>query len=243
MNKSDAYRAKLKTLKNWDALLMKESGLPGPRANLELVQVVADLGNEDLFLRYVTIDAETNTPQVFLAVCGVVGLGRLVVEGKRKHMKTLRAFASDSRWRMREAVAMALQRLGDADMDALLREMEKWSTGNLLEKRAAIAALCEPRLLRESKQVERVLDILDDATQSIAQEQNRTSDEFQTLRKGLAYCWSVAVAALPAQGKKKMEKWFASDDRDIRWIMRENLKKDRLRRADATWVEKWQEKL
>lgn len=242
MTKVEDYRNQLKTLKDWDVFLMKESGLPGPRANLELVQAVADLGTEDLFVRYIAIDAidaPTNTPQVFVAVCGVVGLGRLVVEGKRKYLKTLRAFASDSRWRIREAVAMALQRVGDADMDALLIEMDKWSDGNLLEKRAVAAALCEPRLLRERKHAEHVLKILDDITKSIVQEQNRKTEEFQVLRKGLAYCWSVAAVALPNAGKKKMEKWFASDDRDIRWIMRENLKKDRLTRMDATWVEKW----
>jgi hypothetical protein len=155
-------------------------------------------------------------------------------------LKTLRACASDSRWRMREGVAMALQRVGDVDMDALLIEMGKWSEGNLLEKRAAIAALCEPRLLRERKHVERVLTILDNITASIAHVQDRTCDEFVTLKKGLGYCWSVAVAALPDVGKKTIEKWFNVDDRDIRWIMRENLKKNRLKKMDATWVEKWQ---
>ncbi|MBA3873794.1 MAG: hypothetical protein H0X30_32070, partial [Anaerolineae bacterium] len=57
-------------------------------------------------------------------------------------------------------------------------------------------------------------------------------------RKGLAYCWSVAVAALPEQGKPLMEKWLASSDKDIRWLMRENLKKDRLKRMDSAWVDR-----
>ena len=37
-----------------------------------------------------------------------------------------------------------------------------------------------------------------------------------------------------------MERWFPVDDKDIRWIMKENLKKDRLARMDAAWVKKWQ---
>ena len=246
MTKAENYRAQLTTLKTWDEFLMKESGLPGPRGNIELAQVVADEGDEALFLRFLAFDATrapTNSPYEFLAFCGAVGLGRLVAEGKRAYLKTLRACASDSRWRMREGVAMALQRVGDANMPALLREMEKWSAGNLLEKRAAVAALCEPRLLRERKHVERVLAILVDVTASIAHVQDRKSDEFIALKKGLGYCWSVAVAALPDTGKKKMEKWFARDDHDIRWIMRENLKKDRLRRMDSSWVTKWQARL
>ncbi|CAG0994692.1 hypothetical protein ANRL3_03035 [Anaerolineae bacterium] len=246
MTKTELYRMKLGKLKNWDAFLLKESGLPGPRGNIELAQVVADLGDEKLFLRYLTYDATrapTNSPHEFLAFCGAVGLGRLVAEGKRTYLKTLRACASDARWRMREGVAMALQRLGDANMEALLREMDKWRRGNLLEQRAAVAALCEPRLLRERQHVERVLTILDNVTASIAHVQDRKRDEFIALKKGLGYCWSVAVAALPDAGKPKMERWFASDDCDIRWIMRENLKKNRLARVDSSWVTKWQARL
>jgi hypothetical protein len=48
----------------------------------------------------------------------------------------------------------------------------------------------------------------------------------------------VAAVALPAHGKPLMENWFASHDKDVRWIMRENLKKDRLRKMDPAWVER-----
>ena len=57
------------------------------------------------------------------------------------------------------------------------------------------------------------------------------------LRKGLAYGWSVAVAAQPAIGKPRMEKWIVSEDPDIRWIMKQNLKKKRLSRMDESWVQ------
>ena len=246
MNKTDQYRTKLQTLKDWDAFLLEESGLPGPRGNIELAQVVADEGDAALYTRYLAFDAArapTNSPYEFLAFCGVVGLGRLVAEGQAQYLTTLRACASDPRWRLREGVAMALQRVGDRDMDLLLREMKRWSAGNMLEQRAAAAALCEPRLLRDRKQTEQVFVILDKITASIARVENRKSDEFIALRKGLGYCWSVAVAALPEVGKPKMEKWFASKDRDIVWIMRENLKKNRLARVDMSWVTKWQARL
>ncbi len=52
----------------------------------------------------------------------------------------------------------------------------------------------------------------------------------------LAYCWSVAVAAFPEEGKPLMEKWFDSEDKDIRWMVKENLKKNRLVKMDADWV-------
>jgi 3-methyladenine DNA glycosylase AlkC len=246
MNKADAYRETLRTLGNWDLFLLRESGLPGRRGNLELAQAVADEGDGELFKRYLAFDpgkAPVNSPHEFLAFCGVVGLGKLLSQGKMEVLTTLRPFASDPRWRMREGVAMALQRLGKVDMDSLLQEMEDWSQGNLLEKRAAAAALCEPNLLREEKQVERVLQILDEITASIQGVEDRKSDEFKALRKGLGYCWSVAAVALPEKGKKVMERWFASDDKDVLWIMKQNLRKKRLTRMDAEWVERWKTQL
>ena len=113
----------------------------------------------------------------------------------------------------------------------------------MLEQRAAAAALCEPALLGDKAQVARVLSILDKITASIIPKSNRKSDEFKALKKGLSYCWSVAVAANPVEGKAMMEKWFSVEDKDIRSIMKENLKKNRLERADPDWVNKWKAKL
>jgi hypothetical protein len=243
MSKVDRYRQILRTLDDWDSFLLSESGLPGPRANLELVQAVADEGNAPRFQRYLSFDpdqAPTNSPQVFLAVCSVVGLGRLLAEGHHEVLATLRRYAADPRWRIREGVAMALQRLGEADMAALLQMAEEWSKGNLLERRAAAAAVCEPKLLGKKEHVGRVLQILDTITASITQAADRRSDEFRVLRQCLGYCWSVAVAAWPEKGQPMMESWLASTDRDVRWVMKENLRKNRLRRLDAAWVAKWQ---
>ena len=246
MTKADEYRRKLPKLDDWDAFLLKESGLPGPRGNLELAQVVADLGNQELFERYLAYDADqapTNSPYEFLAFCGVVGLGRLLAEGQSELLVPLRLCASDRRWRMREGVAMALQRLGDQDMDALIQAMQAWSMGTPLEQRAAAAAVCEPRLLGQAKHTRAVLRILDKITTFLRKLENRKSEDFLTLRQGLGYCWSVAVAALPDEGKTMLEKWLADTDKDIRWIMKENLKKNRLARMDAGWVKKWQSKI
>jgi hypothetical protein len=248
VKKVDSYREALKALEgeDWEAFLLQESRLPGPRANLELAHAVAEEGDEGLFERFLSFDAQkapTNSPYEFLAFCGVLGLGRLLSEGRMDALKTLRLFASDPRWRVREAVAMALQRLGQVDMDALLEEVARWSRGSLLERRAAAAALCEPNLLREEEHAGRVLRILNEITASLQVVGDRKGDAFQALRKGLGYCWSVAVAALPEAGKERMERWFASDDRDVRWIMRQNLRKKRLARMDAEWVAAWKERL
>jgi hypothetical protein len=87
------------------------------------------------------------------------------------------------------------------------------------------------------------LSTLDAITLGITQEQDRKNDAFLALRKGLGYCWSVAVAADPEAGKAAMMRWLTSTDPDIRWIMRENLTKNRLIRMDATWVAQMQAQL
>jgi hypothetical protein len=235
---ADTHRAALAQLTDWDAYLNAHSGLPGPRANLELVQVAADLGTPAQFTRWITL------PDEYLPVCGTVGLGRLLAEGDRSVLATLRTLANDPRWRVREGVAMALQRWGDADMTALVKEMEGWAKGTWLEQRAAAAGLCEPRLLRDdAPAARRTLKILDMITKRMARATaaERKSEDYKALRKGLAYCWSVAVAALPEAGRPALEAWLtsATPDPDIHWIMQENLKKDRLRRLDPAWVARW----
>jgi hypothetical protein len=233
----------LKELPDWEPFLLEQSRLPGRRANLELLHAVADLGTRDQFERFLywTSDkAQENTPETFLACCGVVGLGQLLAEGDQSQAERLRFLASDPRWRVRESVCMALQRWGRANMEALLIEMAFWSRGHLLEQRAAAAGLCEPDLLENPKHSLAVLNLLDQITTSVTDVQDRKSEAFRVLRKGLAYCWSVAVVALPEEGKSMFEQWLRSNDKDIRWIMKENLKKNRLARQDATWVARCQ---
>ena len=242
MNKVDQYKIQLQGLQDRDDFLLQESALPGPRANLELLQAVADLGSEQLFLRYLAMTAELapyGSAGEFLPVCGTAGLGRLVVEGKTEYWAVLRGQASDRRWRVREAVAIALQRCGRQDMPVLLEEMRRWCAGSLLEKRAVVAALCEPALLVDPINARAVLAVLDEITAGLLSMADRRGDEFRVLRQALGYGWSVAAAALPEDGKATLEKWFACPDKDIRWIMKENLKKKRLARMDAEWTVQW----
>lgn len=239
MSKVAEYREILRELDLWDAYLLEESKLPGPRANLELAFAVAQEGDESRFLRYADLDeleAPANSQLEFLAFCGVLGLGYLAARGQKQHLSTLRTFSRDARWRIREAVALGLQRYGEEDMLGLIELMESWIEGNHYERRAAVAALCEPGLLREPKWAQRIFDILDRTTSSIVEEVNRKADDFKVLRKGLGYGWSVAVAAQPGIGKGVMEKWIGSEDKDVRWIMKQNLKKKRLIRMDEDWV-------
>jgi hypothetical protein len=240
------YLRELQEAQDVEAYLLTHSGLPGPRGNLELAWTYADIAEPQRLLRMAELTAEMapeNTPAGYLAVCGVVGLGRLLCEGQFEVLDLLRRRAQDSRWRIREAVAMALQRWGRADFQAMLAELETWTQGSLLRRRAVVAAICEPALLNLPAASSAALRLLDIITASLEVEADRRSDDFRTLRQALGYGWSVAFAADPIEGQRRMERWLADQDPDVRWVMRQNLRKNRLARLAPDWAARWLDRL
>lgn len=218
------YRSELKKRRGeWEPYLKANSGLPGPRANLELVTAVAEEADADLLWRLSASSDE------FLALCGTAGLGRLAATEPDTVLPWLKELAEDPRWRVREGVAIALQRLGHASMPLLITEMEVWSKGGPLVQRATAAGLCEPALFKKADAVRRVLLILDHITRSMAATRDRKHDGFRVLRQAMGYCWSVAAAANPAAARPLFVKWLRSSDPDIAWVMKSNLGKARLR--------------
>lgn len=230
---ADAHRAALSALPHdaWGDYLDAHSGLPGPRGNLELLAAAGDLAPADLLRAWAVAEDE------YRAAVGTAGLGRLAAEGDPAAPQELRERASDARWRVREAVAMALQRLGDADHERLHALADTWATGSPLEQRAAIAGVCEPRLLRAPEDAAHAVTLVARVTAALAAlpAERRRADDARTLRQALGYCWSVAVAADPAGGFPALEALvdLASHDADVRWVLRQNLAKARLARADA----------
>jgi hypothetical protein len=217
----EAYRGELRGLKNWEPYLRKHSGLPGPRANLELVAAVAEEADADRLWRLSASSDE------FLALCGTAGLGRIALMEPDTVMSWLRELAADPRWRVREGVAMALQRFGREDMGHLLTEMKSWAEDGPFIQRAAAAALCEPSLLRGSEATVEVLVLLDRITKSMSAATDRKDEGFRALRKALGYCWSVAAAAAPQNARPYIDKWLQSTNKDIAWVMKSNLGKAR----------------
>ena len=219
--------------------LEARSGLPGPRANLELVAAAGDVLPERHLLAWAAMPPDQGLPgtaREFLPVVGVAGMGRLLVEAgddpqvRADLLEALRAHAGDARWRVREAVAIALQRWGTVHMDALLEAMAGWVSGapSRLVQRAVVAALCEPALLRQPPVVERVLGILDGITGTLVAAPDRRTDGFRVLRQALGYGWSVVIAACPPSGWARFGRWVDCDDPDMAWMVRENLRKRRM---------------
>jgi len=238
--KRDAYVARLEAGEDPEAIALAESGLPGPRGNLELVGALGDAAPADALIRWASLGPDAvsgNEPRTVLAVAGLDGLGRLLGEGRADVLPLLRSRADDPRWRVREGVAMALQRWADRDPDAAFTAAETWATEGPYAQRAAVAAVCEPRLLRAAPFAARAVRLVDGVTASLAARTERRGDDVVALRKALGYGWSVAVVGAPEAGRPAFERWLGDTDPDIRWIVRENLRKDRLRRLDPGWVE------
>ena len=134
---------------------------------------------------------------------------------------------------MREGVAIALQRAADDDPARAFTIAERWATDpDPLVQRAAVAAVCEPRLLRDPAFGRRALALLDAVTADLARSPlpERRSAPMRTLRQALGYAWSVAIAALPDDGLAAFHHLEAHPDPDMAWIVRENRKKTRLKR-------------
>jgi hypothetical protein len=225
--------------------LLANSNLPGPRGNLELAAAFADVVENlagaagarlwGLCLRLTEIsaaEAPVNTAEEFLPFCGTVGLGALGTTSPEffdSAVERLRTLARDPRWRMREAVCFGLQRLLGQRCGDTLVHLEDWVRGgNLLEMRAAAAGIAEPRLLVDEAVAARALQLHAAIFARFPAIGDRRAEAFRILRKGLGYTLSVVVSALPQEGFTFVRQLAVSQDGDVRWIIRENLKKKRL---------------
>ena len=226
----------MKTIEN----LLKNSGLPGPKANLELLYSFSKKATEsevnECFSFY--RDDLHNSPEEFVVMCGIVGYCILNKDNIPKTLMTIRKYASHSSWRIRESVAIGIQEIAENNMCEIIDNLKKWMDGNDLEKRAIVAALCEPRLLKEKTIIIELLEILNIITMGFDKIDGKLSENQNSLRKTLGYGWSVAIISLPDEGKSAFEKIAECNNKHIKWIVKENLRKKRLTVMDKKWVEK-----
>lgn len=233
MGRRDDYRGAIAGLADGalEAYLDERSGLPGPRANLELADAVADVVDTATAYRLAGSDRE------FVRLCGVSALGAVAARedgaARAEAVERLHDEARDERWRVREAVAIALQRIGDVDPALLRAVVGAWlAEDDPLVLRAALAGVCEPRLLRDPEIAALALDTCERATDRLCRYSPfaRRSPRVRAMRQTLGYCWSVAVAADPDHGLPRFSRLMGSSDPDVRWVDRENRRKQRLRR-------------
>ena len=242
MSKVEEYKVQLCNLKEWDDFLLKNSNLPSPRSNLELLVAAVEVGTKDKFLKFLAWNVEiapVNHPGEFLCTIGVTGLGKLISDRDEedKWVLNLKAYSADPRWRVREGVAMALQYIGKRDMNFLLDLIQTWTSSDMFVQRALVAGLCEPVLLKKPEHALQVIDILHKITVDIkSHTSDRKTEAFRVLKKALSYGWSVAIIFSPTKGREYFEELMTDPDIDVRGILKGNLGKNRLKKMDAEWV-------
>ena len=225
----EEYRETLRGLPvaAWAGYLARHSGLPGPRGNLALLQAAGDEGDA------AWLSEMAGSGDEFQAATGAAGLGRVFAgDPDETVLSRLRELAADPRWRVREGVAMALQRLGDVAPERLWPVVEAWAVDDdPLVQRAAVAGMCEPRLLRTRNGSAVALAACSTVTRGLAARPlpRRRNEAIRVLRQALGYCWSVAVAADPGAGLPLFDSLRADPDPDVAWIVRQNSKKARLK--------------
>ncbi|MDH7552619.1 MAG: hypothetical protein QHH74_03060 [Spirochaetota bacterium] len=220
--------------------LLKNSGLPGPRGNLELLYSFSENATKNEVEECLSFykDDLHNSPEEFVVMCGIVGYCILNKNDIKKTLATIRKYASHSSWRIREAVAIGIQEITEHNTSEIINNLENWTDGNDLEKRAVVAALCEPKILKENSFVIKLFEILYKITMSFDKINGKLSESQNSLRKTLGYGWSVAIVSMPDQGKLAFEKIARCNNKHIKWIVKENLKKKRLTVMDKKWVNK-----
>jgi hypothetical protein len=255
MSRKESYKEPLTDLinealktgseENLAKYLTSNSNLPGPRGNLELAEVFADVTkdyagrySEKLWnlcmklTQFSLLEAPVNNPKEFLVFCGARGIGALgsSLSGFfQKALPRLKELASDPRWRTREGVAMAIQSMIEKQPQKTLKGIDSWiENDNWLVMRAVAAGVAEPALLKDKQTAKSALELHKKIFAKIAAAQERKSDEFKTLKQGLGYSLSVVVCTIPKEGFEHMHQLADTQDADILWIVKENLKKNRL---------------
>ncbi|MFW9876821.1 MAG: hypothetical protein ACFFG0_27320 [Candidatus Thorarchaeota archaeon] len=224
---------------------INNSNLPGRRANLELANAFADNSAEFkessskklwdlcLFLISFTPDkAPSNDPKEFLSFCGTWAIGAIGASNPKYYHESLNILkkqSEDNRWRVREAVALGLQKLLMKHPDKTLTKIREWiEDTNWLTMRAVVAGVAHLSVLVNNNISKNALQIHELIFSKIISCTNFSSEEFKILKKGLSYTLSVIVLANPDEGFKFLSDYINTENKYIQMILRDNLKKNRL---------------
>lgn len=187
------------------------SGLPGTRANLVLAEAFAvecaarGQKADALAFALATMSAEEApgaTAKEFLPVVGVVAIGARLASTpkdaklKKRVMALLHDAAEDTRFRVREAVPLALARIGEATGDVLVHELGPWMDG-FFHAAAVLLAMGDKRFLGTLDDADIVVERLDEAY-ALAKNAPRSAVRWPGW-KALVEALSTVPAALAAR--------------------------------------------
>lgn len=220
--------------------LMKHSNLPGPRGNLELLnQFIHEASPQEIQTCLSFYSEElTNSPEEFVAMCGTSASIYHSLCQRASIETDVSIHVNSADWRIREGICIGLQNAAQTLGTAVIMDkINPWASGTPYEMRAVAATLCEPALLKEEAIAAKTLAVLRLITETFFYREDKLTEAEITLRKTLGYGWSVAIVALPESGKRQFESLLDVSGKHIKWIVKENLKKNRLVKMDSKWVE------
>ncbi|MBX3191992.1 MAG: hypothetical protein KF819_33685 [Labilithrix sp.] len=181
------------------------SGLPGTRMNLVVAQQVAHdcVANgaraDRLAFAMAQLSPEAApgaSEREFLPVCGVLAIGwRAAAEPslRKKVLPILHDAAEDLRFRVREAVPLALAKIGGAMGDALVVEVAGWMDG-FFQAAAVLLAMASPAWLPALDDAALVVARLDEAYR-LARDAPRSASRYPG-HKALVDALSLAPGVL-----------------------------------------------
>ena len=230
--------------KNIINYLISNSNLPGRRANLELADAFGDIigiyniKTKDVWdlCKYMSEigykEVNENDPKEFIPFCGLIGVG--VISSNSfiyfsEGLAILKNAARDKRWRIREAVVMGIQKVLLNNSKKIINELEEW----IREKdyyvwRAVVAGLADPEVLKDQEVAKKALELHKKILTQTLNIKDRNSESYKKLRQALGYTLSVVVEQIPQEGFVYINQIIKEDDKDIIWIVKNNLKKNRL---------------
>ncbi len=218
------------------AMLARDSGLPGPHANLALAAAFAKAcaqrgGPADaVALRMARLDANRApgaTALEFLPVCGVRALGARAAgdPGARAELvAVLHDAAADLRFRVRDAVPDALAQVGAAAGEALVKDAAAWMDG-FFQAAAVLRALSLPAWLSTLHSAEEPTARLDEAF-ALAAHADRSAARypgFKALLDALAVAPTFLAARFGVPVFDVLERWANEKNPALREVVAKSL--------------------
>lgn len=233
----------LETLEKIEELkkeMLLNSGMPGKRANLEIIKKFSDFIkskelNQEVYLKLIefwSITANGDDPNTILCLAGLLGLSHYYLDNNYiEEIKIILIEAmNDSRWRVREVIQETLKIIAMNDYNDLITFIDNIKDPTMLEYRAIITTLAHPEILLNNIQKEYAISKLVEVFNAFLIFENTEdikNEEFKALVKGLNFAPSVIVSKIPDKGFDIFEEYIGKS-KNLNRIIKENLKKNRL---------------
>jgi hypothetical protein len=221
-------------------LLARVGGLPGPRANAGVVLAFANecvargTSADALVTKMATLDVDTApgaSKYEIIPMCGAAALGARAASDPTalRALATLHDCAEDLRFRVRDTVAEALARIGEARGEPLAHDLASWMDG-YFHAAAVLRAISDPKWLTRISSPTVVIERLDEGFE-LAKNAPRAVSRypgFKSLLEVLAVAPAEAAARFGVPVFELLARWSATKDPVLREVVEKVLSSPKL---------------